>query len=47
MIEAFNCVALLLSERPMEGSPWIYVLRLFGFLLILVAILRKNYGRSR
>lgn len=47
LIEAFNRVALVLSDRPMEGSPWIYVLRLSGFLLIVAAILRKNYGRQR
>ena len=47
LIEAFNRLALLLSPRPNEGSPWIYLFRLFGFLLILAAILRKNYGKSQ
>lgn len=44
-IEAVErCLALFLP-RPNEGSPHIYVVRLFAFLLILVAILRKNFGR--
>ena len=45
-IEAIErCLALFLP-RPDEGSPHIYLVRLFAFLLILVAILRKNFGRS-
>ena len=30
--------------RPNEASPWIYVIRLLALILILAAILRKNYG---
>ena len=45
-IEGLNRVAYLLVERPNEGAPWIYLVRLFAFLLILIAILRKNYGRG-
>jgi hypothetical protein len=45
-IEALNRASYLLLERPNEGAPWIYIVRLFAFLLILVAILRKNYGRG-
>jgi len=45
-IEAGNRVALLFLPRPNEGSPWIYLIRLFALLLILAAILNKNYGRS-
>ncbi len=45
-IEAISRTVLVLSERPNEGSPWIYVARLLGLLLILAAILKKNYGKS-
>ena len=43
-IEGLNRAAMLFLQRPNEGSPWIYLVRLFAFLLILIAILRKNYG---
>jgi hypothetical protein len=41
-----NRAAYLLVDRPNEGAPLIYLVRLFTFLLILIAILRKNLGRS-
>ena len=44
LVEGLNRCALLLVDKPNEGSPWIYIVRLFAFLLILVAILRKNYS---
>jgi uncharacterized membrane protein HdeD (DUF308 family) len=44
LIEGLNRSAMLLEEKPSEGSPWTYLVRLLSFLLILVAILRKNYG---
>ena len=44
LIEFGNRVALLLATHSNEGSPWIYVVRLIAFLLILGAILKKNYG---
>jgi len=37
-------VAHLFFTHPNEGSPWIYVIRLIALILILAAILRKNYG---
>jgi uncharacterized membrane protein HdeD (DUF308 family) len=43
-VEAGNRVALLSFSRPNEGSPWIYVVRLVALLIILAAILHKNYG---
>jgi hypothetical protein len=43
-IEGLNRVAVLYLPRPNEGSPVIYLVRLFAFLLILIAILKKNYG---
>jgi uncharacterized membrane protein HdeD (DUF308 family) len=45
LIEGFNRAAFLMLARPNEGSPWIYVVRLLAFLLILTAIVNKNYGR--
>lgn len=44
-VEAAERVALVFSPRPNEGSPWIYILRLFALLFILFGILIKNYGR--
>lgn len=45
-VEGVNRVALLFFTRPNEGSPWIYVIRLLALLLILGAILNKNYGHE-
>ncbi len=44
LVEGVNRCAYLLVDKPNEGSPWIYFVRLLAFLLILVAILRKNYS---
>lgn len=44
IIEGLNRSAVLLLQKPNEGSPWTYSVRLLSFLLILVAILRKNYS---
>lgn len=38
--------ALLFYAKPNEGSPWVYALRLIALILILSAIVRKNYGAS-
>jgi uncharacterized membrane protein HdeD (DUF308 family) len=46
LIEGVNRIAFLVIERPNEGSPAIYVVRLLAFLLILAAILRKNRDRG-
>jgi len=45
-IEGLNRVAVLYLPRPNEGSQVIYLVRLFAFLLILIAILKKNYGKN-
>jgi uncharacterized membrane protein HdeD (DUF308 family) len=42
IIEAINRTAMLLLRQPNEGSPWIYIVRFFAFLLILIGILNKN-----
>lgn len=44
LTEGMNRIALLFFAKPNEGSPWIYLVRLFALILILAAILRKNYG---
>jgi uncharacterized membrane protein HdeD (DUF308 family) len=46
IIEGLNRCAVLLLEKPNEGSPVIYIVRLFAFLLILWAIVKKNYGTT-
>lgn len=43
IIEGLNRCSVLFLEKPNEGSPWIYLVRLLSFLLILWAILKKNY----
>ncbi len=43
IIEGLNRCGVLLLDKPNEGSPWIYLPRLLSFLLILGAILKKNY----
>jgi len=44
IIEGLNRCAVLFIQKPNEGNPWIYLVRLLSMLLILVAILRKNVG---
>ena len=46
LVEGANRLALVFFVHPNEGSPWIYLLRLFALILILVAILHKNYGHE-
>lgn len=47
IIEGLNRVSFLFIDRPNEGSPAIYVVRLLAFLLIIAAIVRKNSERGR
>jgi hypothetical protein len=47
LIEGVNRVSFMLIEKPNEGSPAIYVVRLLAFLLILAAIVRKNRAPVR
>lgn len=44
LIEGLNRIAFLFVKNPNEGTPAIYIVRLCVFLLILGAILKKNYG---
>lgn len=41
-IEGVNRIAFLLVDKPSEGSPIIYMVRLVAFLFILGAIVAKN-----
>lgn len=45
--EAVIRIALLFFAGANEGSPWIYLIRLFAVIVILAAILKKNYVNSR
>ena len=43
LIEAITRILLPFFAHPGEGSPWIYLARLVGLVMILGAILRKNF----
>ncbi len=45
-VEAANRTTLALSDHPSEGNPWCYCVRLFSYVLIIVAILDKNRDSS-
>ena len=45
-IEGLSRIAALFLFRPNEAGVWYYLVRLLAFLLLLFAILRKNYGKS-
>lgn len=42
LIEGLNRTAFLLLDAPNEGDPLIYTVRLFSYLVILLAIVNKN-----
>ncbi|HYP80055.1 MAG TPA: DUF5985 family protein [Steroidobacteraceae bacterium] len=44
-IEGLNRIAFLFVDKPNEGSPVIYLVRLFAFLIIVGAIVWKNRRR--
>jgi hypothetical protein len=46
VVEGLNRCAVLFLAKATEGNPYIYGVRLLAFLLILGAILHKNYGRA-
>lgn len=45
-IEGLNRLGFLFVDRPHEGSPAIYAVRLLAFLLIVAAIVWKNRRRE-
>ena len=47
VIEGLNRCAVLFLAKTNEGSAYIYGVRLLAFLLILGAIVYKNYGQAR
>ncbi len=47
VIEGLARLAVLVMATPNEGAPWLYLVRLFAALLILAAILKKNYGPAK
>jgi hypothetical protein len=42
LIEGINRLAFLSLDEPNEGTPIVYSVRLFSYLLILAAIIHKN-----
>ena len=42
VIEGINRLAFLSLDEPNEGTPIVYTVRLFSYLLILAAIIHKN-----
>jgi hypothetical protein len=46
MVEGLNRTAVAILEAPNAVSTWTYWIRLLSLLLILVAILKKNYSRE-
>jgi heme/copper-type cytochrome/quinol oxidase subunit 4 len=44
LIEGLNRLSFLFIDQPNEGRAAIYVVRLVAFLLIIAAIVRKNWG---
>jgi uncharacterized membrane protein HdeD (DUF308 family) len=42
IVEGLNRTTMLLVREPNEGSAWIYLVRLFAFLMILAGIVNKN-----
>ncbi|HYP07808.1 MAG TPA: DUF5985 family protein [Bryobacteraceae bacterium] len=46
-VEGVSRVALLFVDRPSQPHSIIYVIRMLASLLIVWAILQKNYGKSR
>ncbi len=43
LVEGADRLVLSTMKHPNEGSPWIYVARLIALLVLLGAIIRKNY----
>ncbi len=46
-IEGFNRAALALTGNPNEGRPFFYFVRFLSFVLIIVAIAEKNFGKRK
>jgi hypothetical protein len=46
LLFASSQAASLFFDAPRDDKTWVYLLRLAGFVLLLVAIIRKNRGKS-
>ena len=46
LIEGLNRAALGTTSDPNEGRPFFYFVRFLSFVIILIAIVRKNMRRS-
>jgi hypothetical protein len=46
LIQLSSNVLTLFYEKPNEGNPFLYTIRLLSFLFLLLAILRKNSGKA-
>jgi uncharacterized membrane protein HdeD (DUF308 family) len=46
IVEGVNRATTIFTPHPNEGTPAHYLARLVGLILILAAILNKNYGSS-
>jgi len=46
IIEGLNRIGFLFVEQPNEGSPIIYTVRFLAFLLIIIAIVKKNRSHA-
>lgn len=47
VVEGLSRIAILFVERPSQPYAGLYVIRMLASLLIVWAILQKNYGRGR
>lgn len=45
-IEGVNRTARIFFANPSEGSPWVFIVRAFAFLLIIAGIVSKNLRSS-
>ena len=46
VIQGFSTTYVVSFRYPNLGSPWLYGLRLFSVLVVLAAILKKNFSRN-
>ena len=46
-LEGLNRALLGLTANPDEGIPFFYLIRLFAFVIILVAIADKNWSKKK
>lgn len=46
LVEGLSQIIILFQPQPNESSPEMYLIRLLASLLILAAILKKNYERN-